>query len=31
MAGINPARLVFHDESAVLTTMVRLYARSSKG
>jgi transposase len=31
MAGIEPARLVFLDESAVLTNMVRLYARSPTG
>jgi transposase len=31
VAAIDPARLVFIDESAVLTNMVRLYARSPKG
>jgi transposase len=30
-AGIDPARLVFIDESAALTNMVRTYARSPRG
>jgi hypothetical protein len=31
LAGIDPARLVFIDESAALTDMVRTYARSPRG
>ena len=31
VAGVEPARLVFIDESAALTDLVRLYARSPKG
>jgi transposase len=31
MAGIAPERLVFLDESGVLTNLVRLYARSPRG